>query len=254
MKKVGIVGHGVLGKKIQKVFPNSLIYDKYLDLKQDLSDCDVAFLAVPTDWNGTALEESEIEEAVRMCAAKILVIRSATNPGFADRMTLKYRKRIVVNPEYFGESINHPFGDNNQPPFLILGGAPEDIRPVIELYAEVYNSNIRIRQTSALEAEVIKLSENRAILFKITQIQELYDACEAAGVDFYTIRDAVYGDDPRFNLWWTFVYPDNRGANSKCLPKDVLAWEAWASRLGVVTEATASLLRHNAYLTSKTAK
>lgn len=251
MKKVGIVGYGVLGRKIHKVFPEALIYDRYLDSKQDLSACEVAFLAVPTDWNGTALEESEIEEAVRTCAAEILVIRSATNPGFADRMTAKYQKRIVINPEYFGESTNHPFGDTNQPPFLILGGASEDIRPVIELYAEVYNANIRIRQTSALEAEVIKLSENRAILFKITQIQELYDACEATGVDFYTIRDAVYGDDPRFNLWWTFVYPDKRGANSKCLPKDVLAWEAWAARHGAYTDATASILRHNQQLISK---
>jgi hypothetical protein len=55
----------------------------------------------------------------------------------------------------------------------------------------------------------------------------------------------VYGDDPRMNLWLTFVYPDNRGANSKCLPKDVYAWAAWVESLGLDPTATRALLRYN---------
>jgi UDP-glucose 6-dehydrogenase len=77
------------------------------------------------------------------------------------------------------------------------------------------------------------------------QIQELYDACELAGVDFYTVRDAVYGDDPRFDLWWTFVYPNNRGAESNCLPKDIYAWLSWAKGNGADTQAISALLDYN---------
>jgi len=98
---------------------------------------------------------------------------------------------------------------------------------------------------SNYEAEIIKLSENRAIAFKVLQCQELYDVCEKAGVDFYTIRDAVYGDDPRFNLWWTFIFPGNRGVNSKCIPKDVYAWCAFAESLGYKPEITRALLKRN---------
>ena len=243
--KIGIVGYGVLGNRMHKLFPNALIFDKYSGRQEDLSACDLAFIAVPTDLSGPALDETEIEDAVRNCEARVLVIRSATNPGFADRMTSKYNKRIVVQPEYFGESENHPFADGKQPPFMILGGEPEDRRAVIDLYASVYNANISIRQVTALEAEVIKLSENRAIFYKLMQVQELYGACEAAGVDYYTIRDAVYGDDPRFDLWWTFVYPDRRAANSKCLPKDIYAWASWANKHGADVSATKSLLDFN---------
>jgi hypothetical protein len=60
-------------------------------------------------------------------------------------------------------------------------------------------------------------------------------------VDYYTIRDAVYGDDPRFNLWFTFVYPNQRGFDSKCIPKDVLAWAAWAE----TSELTDAVLKYN---------
>ena len=101
-----------------------------------------------------------------------------------------------------------------------------------------------------LEAGVIKLSENRAIFYKVIQCQELYDACETSGVDYYTVRDAVYGDDPRMNLWWTFVYPSSRGANSKCLPKDVHAWCDWAESSGLNPQATLDLLKYNQTLTN----
>ena len=196
------------------------------------------------------MDETEIEDAVRNCDASVLVIRSATNPGFTDRMSKKYNKRIVVQPEYFGESTNHPFADGKQPPFMILGGEPEDIRAVINVYSSVYNASIKIRQVTALEAEVIKLSENRAIFYKLMQVQELYGACEAAGVDYYTIRDAVYGDDPRFDLWWTFVYPNRRAAKSKCLPKDIYAWASWAATHGADVSATQALLTFNESLSA----
>ena len=87
--QIGIVGYGVLGNRMHKLFPNALIFDKYSGRKEDLSGCDLAFIAVPTDLSGPALNETEIEDAVRNCGARVLVIRSATNPGFADRMVKK---------------------------------------------------------------------------------------------------------------------------------------------------------------------
>ena len=84
-------------------------------------------------------------------------------------------------------------------------------------------------------------------MFKVAQCQELYDACEKAKVDYYTVVQAVYGDDPRFNTFWTFVYPENRGANSKCIPKDVLAWSSWAGK----PELTEAMLSYNQGLLSE---
>jgi UDP-glucose 6-dehydrogenase len=150
-----------------------------------------------------------------------------------------------MQPEYLGETVNHPMTDQKNRPFIIIGGKPKDRRKLIELYQTVYNANINIRQVSTLEAEIIKLTENRAIAFKVAQCQELYDVCQLAEVDYYTIRESVYSDDPRFNLWWTFVFPDKRGANSKCIPKDVYAWCAWAESLGYKPKITRALLNKN---------
>lgn len=253
--KVGIVGYGWVGKAMHKLFPDAKIYDRYQsDYNRPLTDCDIAFVAVPTPWNGhDSLDCSAVEDAVANCGCDFIVLRSTTQPGFADSLARKFpEKTIVVQPEYLGETPQHPFLDMESRQFMVIGGEPEARRRVIECYQQVYNANVTIRQVTRLEAEVIKLTENRAIFYKIMQCQELYDACAAAGIDYYTVRDAVYGDDPRFNLWWTFVYPQSRGANSKCIPKDVYAWCAWAESAGIDTRATQSLLQYNHGLVSDT--
>lgn len=247
-KSVGIVGYGWLGKHMHSLFPEAYIYDLGLNIgsKEEVNGCDIAFIGVPTPNKlDGSLDTSIVEDIVSWCTCPLIVIRSTLNPGTVDSLTVRYKKRIVVQPEYLGETVNHPLLDSKTRPFLIIGGNKQDTRQLIDLYTGVYNANITIRQVTAREAEVIKLSENRAIAFKVSQCQELYDVCEAAGIDYYTVRDAVYSDDPRFNLWWTFVFPDNRGMNSKCLPKDLYAWTAWAESVGYNARISKAILFKN---------
>lgn len=257
---VGIVGLGWVGKSMFEMFPDAVVYDEpqiketypadyaaaVREGREQINKCDVAFVCVPTPNVGEGrLDTSIVEEVVGWCDSKLIVIRSTVDPGTTDALRNKTGKHIVMQPEYLGETPKHPMLNQTERPFVILGGEPEDRRKAIEVYTQAYNANTRIRQTSALEAEIIKLSENRAIAFKVAQCQELYDVCELAGVDYYTIRDAVYDDDPRFNLWWTFIYPDKRGMESKCIPKDPYAWCAWAESLGYDPLLTRTILNKN---------
>lgn len=234
---IKIIGYGWVGKAMHKVFPDAII-QKRGEIKKT---ADVAFVCVPTPLKNGKLDTSIVEKVVKNCKEDLIVIRSTIMPGTCD----KFNKNICFQPEYLGETVAHPLFNEGGTPFLIIGGKPENRRKLIELYQSVYNANIKIRQVTNYEAEVIKLSENRAIAFKVAQCQELYDACEKAGVDYYTIRDAVYGDDPRFDLWWTFVYPDKRGFQTKCLPKDVHGWCAWAESLGYDPKITKAILERN---------
>ena len=241
-----IIGIGWVGQFMQKLFSQSLVYSRSTGNKKEVNNCDIAFICVPTPNLGEKeLDISIVEECVKWCECPLLVVRSTVNPGTCDRLAKKYNKHIVHQPEYLGETPNHPMFDPKTRQFLVIGGKPQDRRKLIEVYTTVFNANTNIRQTSAYEAEVIKLTENRAIAFKVAQCQELFDVCERAKIDYYTIRDAVYGDDPRFNLWWTFIYPEKRGFNSKCIPKDVYAWAAWAESLGYKPEITRSILERN---------
>ena len=244
--KVTVLGAGWVGKAMMSLFPDAYMYSHGVGNKEEANKGDVAFICVPTpclkEWE---LDTSIVEEVVAWCKCPLLIIRSTVNPGTCKMLQDKYKKHIVMQPEYLGETVNHPMTDQKARPFLIIGGKSTDRIQLIELYQTVYNANVTIRQVSCLEAEIIKLTENRAISFKVAQCQELYDVCQLAEVNYYTIRDAVYSDDPRFNLWWTFVFPDKRGFNSKCIPKDVYAWAAWAESLGYKPVITRSLLERN---------
>lgn len=261
-EKIGVLGRGWVGRSMIEMFPDAVVYDepelreRYAEGearnaaisagRTAINGCEVAFICVPTPNRlGGSLDSSIVEEVVEWCESDVIVIRSTLNPGDADSLKKATGKRIVSQPEYLGETTAHPMLDQGERPFVILGGDPADRRKVIETYQGVYNANTNIRQVSNLEAEVIKLSENRAIAHKVAQCQELYDVCEAAGVDYYTIRDAVYGDDPRFNLWFSFVFPESRGMDSKCIPKDVYAWSAWAESWGVRPDITNAILDKN---------
>jgi UDP-glucose 6-dehydrogenase len=250
VKKVKIYGQGWVGKSMLSLFPDSLIQDPFQNyISHEYAD--ISFVCVPTPClNKGRLDTSIVEDVVKNCDSELIVVRSTVNPGDCDRWEEKYSKNIVFIPEYLGETPAHPLLNEKTVPFIVIGGRPDNCRKLIELYTSVYNANITIRQMTLLEAEVVKLTENRAIAFKVAQCQELYDACEKNGVDYYKIRDAVYGDDPRFNLWFTFIFPHKRGFNSKCIPKDVYAWNEWAGK----PDLTTKLLEVNDVLVSNNTK
>lgn len=246
MNSVAILGKGWVGSAMKELFPDAYVYTHKIGKKSEVNKHKIAFICVPTPVIGEGkLDTSIVEECIKWLEVETIVVRSTVNPGDCDRWSLKYLKNIVMQPEYLGETPQHPLLDTKATPLLIIGGHSSNRRKLIDLYIQVYNANVSIRQVSNYEAEVIKLSENRAIAFKVAQAQELYDVCEKMGLDYYTIRDAVYYDDPRFNLWWTFVFPDKRGFNSKCIPKDVYAWAAWAESLGYEPKITRAILEKN---------
>jgi UDPglucose 6-dehydrogenase len=244
MNKVKIYGAGWVGKAVKGLFPDALVYDPHLGLL-DTGLADFGCICVPTPLKSDgSLDASIVEDVVKNAKEEILIIRSTVNPGDCDRWTKLYKKNIVFQAEFLGETPNHPLLDETKRQFIVIGGEPQLRRKVIDLYATVYNSNITIRQLTLYEAEIAKLTENRAIGFKVMQLHELYEACEKAGVDYYTIRDTVYGDDPRFNLWFSFIYANNLGFDSsKCLKKDIPAWAAWAESIGYNPEITNLLVK-----------
>lgn len=252
---VAVIGStGWVGKAMMSLFPDACEYSRHVGVKEEVNKRDIAFICVPTplDTNTGKLDVSRITEILSWCTCRYKVIRSTVNPGDCDRWQDRFGCTLLHQPEYLGETPNHPLLNQKANQFMIIGGRPSARRVLINLYATVYNASIKIRQVTLLESEFIKLSENRAIAFKMMQCQELYDVCEKAGIDYYTVREAVYGDDPRFNRWFTFVYPDKRGFNnSKCLRKDVPAWATYAESVSAEANLTQALIEQSNRYQSK---
>ncbi|MBD5408748.1 MAG: UDP-glucose/GDP-mannose dehydrogenase family protein [Treponema sp.] len=221
--KIAIVGYGHVGQAMHKLFENAVIFDepKNIGSQTEVNSCDAVFVCVPTPQNPDGSCDTRIVESVlHWLNTKIIILRSTVYVGFTDAMMKKHGKEIVFQPEYYGETVAHPFADLNGRSWLSFGGTNRGINLAIDVYKTVVNSNIRIYQADAKSVEMAKYMENSFLALKVTFCNEMYDIANALGADYNLARE-VWIADPRIGSSHTFVYSDNRGYGGSCLPKDV---------------------------------
>jgi UDPglucose 6-dehydrogenase len=225
MSDIAIVGCGFVGKSLLKLFGECEIYDPSQNKidKKTINRCQFAFVCVPTPVgsNGSC-DVSIVEEVVSWIESEIIIIRSTVSPGTTDKLRKETGKRIIFQPEYIGETVDHPLIDHHSHGFAILGGPIEDTSIVADLYKRFFNANFHFYFTSAVCAEVAKYMENCFYATKVTFCNEFYDIAKTFGVDYNELRE-IWLADPRISRDHTFVYPDKRGFAGKCLPKDLSA-------------------------------
>jgi UDPglucose 6-dehydrogenase len=251
---VGIIGAGVVGQSLIKLFESASIpvavYDpaRWLSTPQDaINRCRFAFVCVPTPMaSDGSCDTSIVEEVVEWCESDVIVIRSTVAPGTTDRLRYRTGKRIVFQPEYIGETVAHPLVDHNDHGFSVLGGLPCDIMHVANLYMRIFNAYHRFYFCSAMCAELAKYMENAFYAIKVTFCNEFFDIAKAFNVDYNELRE-VWLADPRISRDHTFVYPDNRGFSGKCLPKDTSAIIAAAHARGKATELLSAVMKMNSW-------
>ncbi len=247
--KIAIVGYGFVGKAMQRMFPEALVYDPFVKelktTKQQVNASDVAFVCVPTNMaKDGSCDTSIIEETFSWLKTPLSIIRSTVVPGTTDKLQKKYKGEIVFQPEYIGETTAHPLLNESQTPFMVLGGSAKGRLMAIEVYKTVYNASVKIHQMKAIEAEVVKYMENTSIGTTVTLMNEFYNICQAFGASYDAVREG-YLADPRMSRYFTFVYPDKRGFEGKCLPKDLNAIVKASEKAGYYPQFIADMLKNN---------
>lgn len=241
MPTVALIGNGYLGQAYEGVFPEALVYDepKEMFAGQDtqeagriaVSQCDVAIIAVPTDYTeeGT-LDTSIVEEVVDWVDCETILIKSALQPGTTDKLVADTGKNIAVSVEYIGE------GNYYQPPelypdprdpkkhrLLVVGGEEPARSIAAEILWSQMSPDTRIHLVTALEAEITKMAENTYGALKVTWANVMRDICDEFGANFIQVHQA-WSEDGRVDPMHTRSVAHNRGWNSKCYNKDVRAF------------------------------
>jgi UDPglucose 6-dehydrogenase len=245
--KIGIIGFGHVGKAMFKQFPNATVYDGPLGIgsREELSCCDAAFVCVPTpEAADGSCDTATVNEVLIWLDASVIIIRSTVPVGFTDSQIEATGKRIVFQPEYYGETAAHPFSDLAARSWLTIGGSSEDVKLAVKAYQSVCNAEVKFVLTEARTAELAKYMENCYLALKVTFCNEFYDIAQAFDVDYSRLRE-VWLEDPRIGRSHTFVYEDNRGFSGKCLPKDLNAILHQADEKGINVGLMRSLRLRN---------
>lgn len=235
MPSVAIVGFGAVGRGMQALFPEAVVFDEPLGIgtREQVNRCQFAFVCVPTPGDGDGrCDTSIVEDVVGWLECPTIVLRSTVPPGTTELLAERYGKQVVFQPEYGpGETPDHPYADARAVRWVIVGGRRAWTRPVRDLYRRVFNSEVVLEQTDARTAELAKYMENAFLATKVAFCNEFYGLAERIGVDYDELRE-LWLLDPRMGRSHTWVHPDDRGFGGKCLPKDLEALVRFAEERG----------------------
>lgn len=254
MRKIAILGaNGYVGKGMVNFFKDHYLivqYDPSLKLsatKEEVNQCDLAVICVPTPMaKDGSCDTSIVEEVVSWIKIPIW-IRSTISPGTTDKF-IKKGKKVVFSPEYLGESqywTGWKFHlDEKECPWYILGGEPKDRQYILDIIVPIAGPTKHYRQMPALEAEIAKYMENIYFAMKVTFANEMRKACDAFNANYWEVRDG-WGLDPRVDKWHTAVFPNNPGFGGKCLPKDLNGFIRACEKVGYEPKFLKEILASN---------
>nr|WP_321413132.1 UDP-glucose/GDP-mannose dehydrogenase family protein [uncultured Allomuricauda sp.] len=218
-------------------------------LKDNLDQCDVAFIAVgtPMGEDGSADLKYVLQVAKEigqhMSTPLIVVDKSTVPVGTADKVreTIKneLKKRnteiefhVVSNPEFLkeGDAIN----DFLKPDRVVVGSDDENATEIMRnLYSPFFRSSMdRLITMDVRSAEMTKYVANAMLATKISFMNEVANICELVDADVNRVRIGI-GSDSR--IGYSFIYPGS-GYGGSCFPKDVKALKRTAEEHGYTPE------------------
>lgn len=211
-----------------------------LAASEALADAEAVFVCVgtPARSNGEAnlvAMESSAREIARYAPDGVVVIEKSTVPaGTAERVrhTLArerngFRFDVASNPEFLREGT--ALKDALEPDRIVVGVESERAGDVLRrLYRPLTDRGYRLMETDIATAELAKHASNAFLALKISFANALARICERAGADVTSVAD-VMGADPRIDRAFLNA---GLGYGGYCFPKDLMALERLAARLG----------------------
>ena len=242
--KIGIIGHGFVGKAVEYGFTHRDVEKHIIDPKYGTTidnlpnDCDVAFVCVPTPMNdnGAILKSVVSELHNRFAYGRCLfVIKSTITPEVIGNFAYS---GVVYNPEFLAEkSAMHDFV---YPQFHVFGGDLNDTKYVEQVY-NVYSlcNPCHTFHVSHIDASFIKYGINTFLATKVAFFNQLFDVVnDVERANFASIIAAI-GSDERIGSSHTKVpgFDGKQGFGGACFPKDCAALFNYDNRLTLLGES-----------------
>jgi len=255
--KLGIVGHGFVGKatdwgfnrRVSKFIVDPLLDTNIEDLKE--FEPEIVFICVPTPMNNDGSQDSSIienviKELVLYCPNAIKVVKSTVLPTLLDELH-KFDSKLVYNPEFLREK--HANLDFVNSEMIIFGGDRNISTQVANAYLR--HSRCKTKEhifTDLKTASFIKYSINTFLATKVIFFNELHSIYEKLQVkDSWESVVSTISKDSRIGDSHMNVpgHDGRRGFGGACFPKDSLALIKFAKSLDIDMNALISTVKIN---------
>jgi UDPglucose 6-dehydrogenase len=256
---IGVIGLGFVGTAVQKGFEvhtQVVTFDIAKPCTESSIDsvvqkAPIIFICVPTPMNidGTCnidIVKSVLADiaAVPVTHRPICVLKSTVVPGTTAALAVQFPSlTLCFNPEFLTE--RNYIEDFNTQQHIILGHTDLPIQSVVDLYEARFPS-AQVITVPAREAEMIKYVANTLLATKVAYLNEIYQVCQRAGVDYTTVADVLALDSRLGNSHWKVPGPDGKfGFGGTCFPKDINALIQYAYTIGQETPLLTAVWHKN---------
>lgn len=255
--KLGIVGHGFVGKatdwgfnkRVSKFIVDPLHNTSTSDLKDFAPD--IVFICVPTPMNDDGSQDSSIideviKDLITYCPNTIKVVKSTVLPSLLDELQ-KLDSKLVYNPEFLREK--HANLDFVNSDMIIFGGDRNISTQVSNAYLR--HSRCKTKEhifTDLKTASLIKYSINTFLASKVIFFNELHTLYEALDVkDSWESVINIISRDNRIGDSHMDVpgHDGKKGFGGACFPKDSLALIKFANNLDIDLNSLISTVKIN---------
>lgn len=223
---VGVVGGGFVGKATMG-FTNTetkvIVYDIQQSLcipkettLNDIYECDVVFVAVPTPMSKDGSCYTEIVETVVLDLQKNhvqhIVVRSTVPVGTCKKLGVHFMPEFLTEKNWKEDFYTCP---------MWVIGTDNKSESFIGLINHIFDSAVRagvivsnnIMWKTTMEAELVKYTRNCFLATKVGFFNEIYSYCEKLGIDYDEVKAGVVVD-PRIGPSHTNV-PNHEYFNGK---------------------------------------
>lgn len=228
-KRITIAGLGIVGSALQAYLTDHGLAPQVYDPPKGMNDlsvlknADIVFIAVPTPYTENGFDLRYVDEVMPLIGdGAIVVIKSTILPGTTDAYQKKYSKlKMLFSPEFLTEKT--ATYDFSHPTRQIIGYTASS-KDVAETVLSFLPTAPYRAAMPAHEAEMVKYMNNVFYALKVTYANQLYDLCEAMGIDYTRVAEGAVTSEPMMGQnHWDVFFGGYRGYDGKCLPKDIRA-------------------------------
>ena len=290
---IGIIGVGVLGKAICECFSviksiDIKCYDKYkIDNKinkdiyvskiEDLYNCNIIFLCLPTEYDIIKKEYNKIEidyvfyELALLNYKGIILLKSTVEPKTTYNLSILYPQlNIIHNPEFLtartavNDFINQKHivlgiphalvntshnSSSNSLDTEVKTGELEGLKPshiYIKTFYETYFKNAEISICSSDESESMKLFCNSFYATKIQYFTEVKLLCDKMNIEYNNVINLMIKNGWINPMHTTIPGHDGQlSFGGTCFPKDINALGALCNIFKSPNEVIQAVINEN---------
>lgn len=231
--KIGFIGQGWIGKNYADNFEKRgfevarySLELPYLKNKDEIKNCDIVFIAVPTPTKLGFSDDEAVRDALKLVGeGKIAVIKSTILPNRTKIIQSENPNIFVIHsPEFLTEATACHDATN---PHRNIIGIPIDNEIYKQKALEVLSTLPKAKYSKicdSTEAELIKYGKNCAGYIRIIFTNLLYELASNLGVNWDTIQEAISADPENGPTYMNPIHKSGRGAGGHCFIKDFSAF------------------------------